>query len=282
METLLQNPAIQGGIAPFLVAVLTCLALLKIPRWIALAIPAAFLTVVLLTTGIEFTPLTSTRKILIIILIATVMGVLAQLSGIKARSRFVYAFIAGAAASIWVAWPVLARESDNSVMAGMVLSITIYSGFITSWLASTLAQRSILASAPAGISLAFTLGISAIIAASALLGQMGLGVGVAIIAILAVTLLIIKPGTKKATRTGELFGLIVGSTLSVLAIAAVLYAKLPWYALLPTFFIPAIAMIELNKRYPAWKQAGIVLVLSALPGLLTIYLAWDSAGDVYF
>src|SRR5438477_13045886 len=65
MQEMLANPAVQGGLAPF-IAALTVTALLAPFRLGGLAVVAAFATAVYFIAGFTFEPLTATRKIILL------------------------------------------------------------------------------------------------------------------------------------------------------------------------------------------------------------------------
>src|SRR4051794_17065541 len=74
MRDLLDNPAVQAGVAPLIVALVIATILL---RWRVawLAIIAGFATMVALSTGFSFTPLSASRKVLLLTLAAPLVGV---------------------------------------------------------------------------------------------------------------------------------------------------------------------------------------------------------------
>ncbi len=73
MVTLLEHPAVQGGVAP-LVAALIVAAIFARTRFAWLAILAAYATMVALTTGFSLTPLTVARKTILLGLIVPFVG----------------------------------------------------------------------------------------------------------------------------------------------------------------------------------------------------------------
>src|SRR5256886_5322385 len=80
MQEMLANPAVQGGLAPF-IAALTVAALLAPFRLGGLAVVAAFATAVYFIAGFTFEPLTATRKIIL-------LGFAAPLAGLLHRFAF--------------------------------------------------------------------------------------------------------------------------------------------------------------------------------------------------
>ena len=77
MGELLSNPAVQAGAAPFAAALVVALALQPL-RLGGLAVTAAFLVAMQLVSGIQFSPLTATRKLVLLAIAAPVVGVAAD------------------------------------------------------------------------------------------------------------------------------------------------------------------------------------------------------------
>ncbi len=75
MNDLLNHPAVQGGLAPFVAALIVALVLGR-AKLAGLAVIAAFCTAVYLISGFGFTPLTATRKIVLLGLTAAAVGIL--------------------------------------------------------------------------------------------------------------------------------------------------------------------------------------------------------------
>ena len=62
MQDLLDNPALQAGIAPLIVALIIALLMARTPAaWLAIA--AGYATMLALSTGLSFSPLTASRKV---------------------------------------------------------------------------------------------------------------------------------------------------------------------------------------------------------------------------
>ncbi len=74
MEEFLGNPAVQGGVAPFVVGLIV-VAILGRAKLGGLAVVAAFAVCVHLASGLTFTPLTALRKVVLLGLIAPVVGI---------------------------------------------------------------------------------------------------------------------------------------------------------------------------------------------------------------
>ncbi len=109
MQQLLEHPAVQGGFLPLVVALIFG-AMFCRSRYAWLALIASYITMVALTTGIAFSPLNASRKITLVILIAALIGVIAD------------------------RWPSTAR--------GFAPTLAIASGIVAPWVfASFLPQR---------------------------------------------------------------------------------------------------------------------------------------------
>ena len=111
MENLLNNPVIQGGVAPFIVALLIAGIFMKVRILAALAIPAGVLTAVLLTTGFHFDPLTSTRKIILLIMLTPLIGLVLDLFHAEENKKVGPVFYTlGFISLLWILWPVITRN----------------------------------------------------------------------------------------------------------------------------------------------------------------------------
>src|SRR5258706_4021617 len=79
MQDLLNNPAVQGGFAPFVIALVAALALFAM-RLAGLAVVAALGTAVYLIGGFAFPPASAQQKILLISLAVPVLGIVVDLA----------------------------------------------------------------------------------------------------------------------------------------------------------------------------------------------------------
>ena len=77
MNDILNHPAVQGGGAPFAAALIVALVLGRV-RLGGLSVVAAFATPVFFVAGYSFTPLTATRKIILLGFAAPIVGMLAD------------------------------------------------------------------------------------------------------------------------------------------------------------------------------------------------------------
>src|SRR6266581_1497444 len=155
MQEMLANPAVQGGLAPFVAALIV----------------AAFATAVYFIAGFTFEPLTATRKIILLGLAAPVAGIVIDFAFRPTRLEAWVLALAGAAAAAWIFWPVLAQKDlERALLPGgtAVLATAWTIGFSH----SRLAEDGVRAGA-AGLALGAGAGGAAILGASLTYGLYG-------------------------------------------------------------------------------------------------------------
>ena len=108
LQDILDYPAVQAGLVPFLVALVTA-ELFRRSRLSGLALIAGFAVTVYLVSNFALEPLTATRKIVLLGLLSAVLALLLNLF----RSRWLVALlpVLGGAAAIWTAQRVLQHRS---------------------------------------------------------------------------------------------------------------------------------------------------------------------------
>src|SRR5260370_36690814 len=120
MQEMLATPGVQGGLAPFAAALIVA-ALLAPFRLGGLAVVAAFATAVYFIAGFTFEPLTATRKIILLGLAAPVAGIVIDFAFRPTRLEALVLALAGAAAAVWIFWPILApKDLDRALLPGGV------------------------------------------------------------------------------------------------------------------------------------------------------------------
>ena len=271
MEDLLNHPAIQGGIAPFIIGLVISLVFMRFNLFAGLAVVAGFIGLVLLTTGFSFSPLTSMRKITLLILIAPVVALILQASG-KFSDRILKLFygLAGVAV-IWLLWPLILRNPLGE-MFFPVFSYAVYAA----WMMGVFMRMSELPAATAGVTsmmTGFAIGGSAVIGASALIGQMGMTLAVTSAAFLVVQLI-----RQRDDVAGLTFTMTSGLMAALLLPAAIVFADVPWLVLPLVAMIPLIAIYPFEDEDNILKNTAFVIVRVAAPVGLAFYLTWQSAG----
>ena len=270
MQELLANPFVQGGLAPF-VAALMVAALLAPFRLGGLAVVAAFATAVYFIAGFTFSPLTATRKIILLGLAAPLAGVVIDFAFQPTRFEAGMLALAGAAAAAWIFWPILAQKDfDRGLLLGgtAVLATAWTIGFSH----SRLAEDGVRAGA-AGLALGAGTGAAAILGASLTYGLYGFAVAAGSGAFLLVQMI-----TGRKTHAGATFMLAATVVTMLLAAATMILAQLPWYAVLTLALVPVAASLPLRAGAPVWLQAVLLSFLGLVVAGIACALAWQAGG----
>lgn len=266
MQELLGNPAVQGGVAPFVVALVAVLLLAPL-RLGGLAVAAAFLTVMYFVSGLTFTPLTATRKILVLSIAAPAVGVLADFAFKPTRIGVAVLVVCAAAGALWAFWPVLARRPATEAWllgASAVVSVAFIVGFAQAFLATDAVRAG-----SAGLALGFGAGVAAILGASNVYGLYGIALGAGAGAFLLPQMI-----TGKKSHAGFTFTLSVTLTAGLVAAGAMILAKLPWFSLLVLALVPAGARLPVPERAPVWLQAVLLSLYGFMIAGAACALAW--------
>jgi len=272
MQDLLTNPAVQSGIIPFIAALLVGLLGKRLGwYWAGLALLVGFVATVYVTVGFQFQPWTSTRKIIALGFAATVFGGLLDIYPWSRRWLPAVLLIVAAATVWWLIWPVLQRREGLDAWLLGVGSL-LYGGWCAAAMES-LRSRPVHAVA-AVVALGFGTGAVTLLGASALLGQLGLALGAAAVALgLLVTFM-------RNTEIGSLAMLPAGVLLGLIGVSGHVYAKVPWYSLALLALVPVCARVPLSPQWPRWLQALSALLLVGAPAGIAAWLVWRVAGGV--
>lgn len=265
MDAWLADPMVQASLAPFLAAFLTALILFKL-RLGGLAAAAGFYTTVYLAGGLAFTPLTATRKVLLLGLVAPAIGALADLAFRPRRTTEVVLGVLFGAASAWVFWSVLAQKAPaQAALAGV--GIALFVAWTCGFMASL--ERDSVRAGAAGLALGLGAGVSAVMAASAVLGIYGMALGSACGAFLLLQMLL-----GRRIDAGLAFALTAGVIAALLAGAAMMLASLGWIELALLALVPLAARIPVPPRWPVWAQALALSACTLACGAAAAGAAW--------
>jgi len=272
LQELLNHPAVQAGLAPFLAA-LVAAELFQRPRLSGLAIIAGFAATVYLASDFNFEPLTASRKIVLSGLAGTLF---ALLLGIL-RTSWVGSLlpVIGGAAAIWTAQRILQQQEPQLVLQWGAACAAYVA--ILVWGMDKLLEQEPLRAASAGTALGFGTGAAALVGASALLGQFGLAIGSA-----AAAHLMIQMFTNQTLSTGRVFTFPLALIAGLTGCIAVLSARLPWYALIILAGIPLAARLVPLPGNSIRIQSLLLMMLTFAIAGGAVYLTWRSAGDVPF
>ena len=173
MQDLLANPAVQGGVAPFIAGLIAAVLLGRF-RLSGLAAVAAFATAVYFIAGFGFTPLSATRKIVLLGFAAPLAGMIVDFAFRPTRLGSYVLAIAGAAAAAWVFWPVLAQKD---LARGLPVGATavLAAAWTIAYSERRLAGDGVRAGA-SGLALGVGTGVAAIFGAALTYGLYGIAV----------------------------------------------------------------------------------------------------------
>lgn len=270
MNDLLNHPVIQGGVAPFVAALIVAMVLGRV-RFGGLAVLAGFCATVQLVSGFVFEPLSATRKIVALALAAPLIGILLDFAFKPTRLGTAILALAAAAATLWVFWPIL-QQKDLKIVLTLGGSSALFIAWLVGFSQSFLSEHPIRAGA-AGLGLGLGVGISAVLGASALYGIYGVSLGATAGAFLLPQML-----SGKKYEAGATFTLPLTLTGGLLAAATLILAQLPWYSLLALAFIPLAARLPAPEKSPLWVQAVTISACTLAVAAAAIALTWQSGG----
>lgn len=256
---------------PFMAALITA-KLLNGLRLAGLAAIAGFCATVYLAADFNFEQLTAVRKIILCGLATAFIAPLLDLT--PRNGRFARYLIAAACASaaLWVFWSILRqKEMPETAIHGIgIAAIVMWLIIFMDRLSSVPIQAG-----AAGMGLGVGVGASALLAASALLGQLGLSIGAACGAYLLVQMINSKP-----LSCGRTFTLPVSFLCGLIALAAMLLARLPWYCVPLFAAIPVAAHVPLPCNWSPQRRIMTLSLLTLTIAAAAIFLVWRVAGGI--
>jgi hypothetical protein len=122
--TLLDHPAVQGGLAPLVIA-LTVAAVFARTRFAWLAILGGYATMVALSTGFSFSPLTVARKTILVGVIAPILGVVLDVVTRSSKTLAAALVVAAGAVSIWIFMTIL-KQRDTTVAIATGTGVALF------------------------------------------------------------------------------------------------------------------------------------------------------------
>ena len=269
MNSVFENPIVQSAVVPFIVSLMV--AVLLRPHgwyWAGLAAVAGFVATVYLVVGFQLFPLRADRKIMLIGGGAVVLGLLLDLLPWR-RLAPALLFVAGMAATLWLLWPRLSGFDDWKIWL-----IALAGGLYTGWLVGAsegLKEKSLQADSLV-FSLALGTGLTALLGATALYGQLGSAIAAAVGARLLLQLF------GKSVAAGAVMLTPLVAVTALLGVGALVYSKLPWYTLALLALAPLLARMPIPSRWPIFLQVVLSVVVTGLPAAAAIYLTWRELG----
>ncbi len=268
MVELLDNPAVQGGAAPLVVALIVGLALMR-TRFAWLAIVAGYAAMIILAGSFSFSPLTAARKVMLVGVASALVGLAADAWPRATRHRdAALAAIAGAV-SLWVFVSVL-RQREG--MAGIAAGAGI-AAFVLLLVGATLWHRDDGPRMGAiGLGLGLATGVAGVISAS-----IGFLLGGVALAASAGALLLVQVIAGRPLAAGFTGALPIGVLAASFAAATLLLAQLPWYALPLLLLVPLAATLPVPERAPLIARAAILCGYTLVAAFFPILAAWYAA-----
>ncbi|MDH3689285.1 MAG: hypothetical protein OEU36_07370 [Gammaproteobacteria bacterium] len=273
MNNLLSYPEVQSVLLPFVVSLTSGLILKRWGWcWAGIGVLLGYLVATLPLNGFQFVPLTGTRKVIVLALAAGIFGLVIDPLQLKTRLRFTMFFAIGALAIAWIIWPVVSRK-ETLEMSALLAGGLVYCG----WLAASLEllRQDSLRVASATVALGAGTGLAATLGATALLGQMGISVAAAS----GACLIIVVFSARNTADTVLTFA--VGLVLGLLGYVAFVFARLPWFALLPLALVPVVARLPLPQRLPRILQAVATTAVASLPAIVAVLSVYFSTEQSY-
>ena len=270
MNDLLANPAVQAGLAPFVVALVLSVLLLR-TRLMGLAIAAGFATVIVLAIGFSFEPLTAVRKMVLCGVAACVVLLLLELCEVAPRTAVRLPLVlASGLAAVWVVLRVLQQQDTGRALLAASGAVAYVALLVDG---STRASDDPIALAASSLMMGLCAGALGLLGASASIAQLGIGIGAAS----GATLLVQMVSGKRASL-GWTLAFPAGLLSGMIGLLAVFTASLPWYCLLPTLLIPwATHFYPAGWKQPIWVTAILMALFAFIPVLAAVATAWFTA-----
>jgi len=268
MNEIFDHPAFQGGLAPFLVALIVALALGR-TRFVWLAIMPAYATMVALDTGFTLFPPTVARKTWLIALLAPLVGVAADRYRRSSRRIAPMLVVAAALLSIWVFRSVLANY-EGSRAASVALGIAF---FFAAMVAAVLRLRDDgIRCGAAGLGLGLAAGIGGILSAS--IGALVAGVA---LAAACAAMLVVQTMLRRTIAPGFTGTLPIGMIAALIAAGTEQLALLPWYALPLMLLVPVAASLPMPRPESRLARTAALSAWALAAAAFPIGVAWHAA-----
>ncbi len=265
MQAWFEHPAIQAGGGPLLAALVVA-ALFARTRFAWLAIVAGYSAMLALTVGFQFTPLSASRKVMVLVLAAPVLGLALDSFAGKAKWARAVLAVAAAGAAVWAFSSVLVQRDTLDAIVQGALVAGCAAGVV--WLSIGLRGDGLAAGA-AGLGLGMAAGIAALLSASTGYFMAGIAIAAA-----SGAMLLVQIAAGRAIPAGFTGTLSIGVATALFAGASLMIAKLPWYALPLLLLVPAAAALSVGTRIPVWVRAGLMSAASLVAGGAPVAAAW--------
>lgn len=269
----LNNPIVYSGIASFFAALFVA-KLFSYIRLSGLAVIAAFCATVYFIADFNFESLTIINKIILAGLVSAAIAPLLDLISSHTRLIRYVIILACSSVVIWVFWSVLQRKEWMELF---ILSVGLVSYIVLlGILLDRFAAAPIRASASC-MGLGVSIGVSTLLSASALLGQMGFAIALA-----GGAYLLLQFFGNRVLPCGRALTLPLTVLCGLIAPAAMVLAKLPWYCLPLFLLVPVFAHIPMPGSWSLRWQVVLLSLLTLMSAAIPVLLIWHESGNLLF
>jgi hypothetical protein len=265
MDALLEHPAVQAAVLPFLVALVVA-AVLRKTHHVGLAITAAFLCAAAFTVGFQFESLTAVKKLVLVAIAAAVLGaVLQSRHAHMQRVDRMMIMVGVVLAVLWMLQRILLQQPPAAAALAGAMAIAYTLAVLAG---AGRASNDPVAAAASTLVTGVATGALALFGASALLAQLGIAIGAGAGAVL---LLLVVFGARAPGGWTLAFSAQV--TAALVAVLAVASGSLPWYCLLPVPLAPWLAHFGSRTGKPPWQRALLCSIFALVPAAIAVVLA---------
>jgi hypothetical protein len=272
MSALFEDPMVQAGLAPFLVALVLALLVVRVrlPGLPGLALVAALITTLWLTTGIGFTPLSASRKVVLVVLLAPMIGLVLDLTGQRHRLWLPAVAVLLGGASLWVFQSLLVQLDGAAVWwqgGGVALFVALMTGL-------TLRLRDDgPAAAAAALGLGLAVGVGALLSASigTLMNGIALAAG-------GGALLLVQFLLAARLATGWTAALTTAAGAALFAAGTVMLAEGRALTLALLLLVPLVVGLPLFQQRAPRLRTALLGLSAGVAALLPMGAAWFATG----